>query len=74
MINVIGGGPAGSYFSSMMNKDVTLFEEHEMVGRPVACTGIITSAIMDLVNLDENVIVKEIKISEILKYLSKKYI
>ena len=57
MIAVIGGGPAGSYFSSLMNKDVTIFEEHERIGRPVACTGIITSAIMDLVNLDENVIV-----------------
>jgi len=57
MIGVIGAGPAGSYFSSLMKENVMLFEEHKEIGKPVACTGIMTPAIFDLTSLRKDVIV-----------------
>lgn len=61
MINVVGAGPAGSFFSLNAKDEVRIFEEHKEVGKPVACTGILTSAITDLINLDKNVIANKIK-------------
>jgi len=60
MINVIGGGPVGSYFSSLVKGDVKLFEEHKAIGKPVACTGIVTKAILELVKLEEGVVINEL--------------
>lgn len=60
MVAVIGAGPAGSYFSSLTG-DCELFEEHREIGKPVACTGIMTKAILDLVKLDDEIIVNTLK-------------
>ncbi len=57
---VIGAGPAGSYFS-YLDKDCTIFEEHKEIGKPAACTGIMTKAIFDLIEIDKEVIVNELK-------------
>ena len=61
MINVIGAGPAGSFFSQFVKDDVRIFEEHKEVGKPIACTGILTSAISDLIKLDKSLIANRIK-------------
>lgn len=61
MINVIGAGPAGSFFSLNAKDDVRIFEEHKEIGKPIACTGILTSAITDLINVDKSVIANRIK-------------
>ncbi len=61
MINVVGAGPAGSFFSLNAKDSVRIFEEHKEVGKPVACTGILTSAITDLIKIDESVIANKIK-------------
>jgi flavin-dependent dehydrogenase len=48
MIAVIGGGPAGSYTAHLLvraGKEVAVFEEHEHIGSPVQCTGIVTHSI-----------------------------
>jgi digeranylgeranylglycerophospholipid reductase len=47
MISVIGAGPAGSYYSSLKAKNsvVHLFEDDKSIGRPVACTGILTDSV-----------------------------
>jgi digeranylgeranylglycerophospholipid reductase len=52
MISVIGAGPAGSYYSSIAakNNEVHMFEEDKAIGRPVACTGILTDSINDILN------------------------
>lgn len=49
MISIIGGGPAGSYAGALLAKhqDVTIYEDHKIIGKPIQCTGIITG------NLDE---------------------
>ncbi|MFA5796952.1 MAG: NAD(P)/FAD-dependent oxidoreductase [Candidatus Woesearchaeota archaeon] len=46
MISVIGAGPAGSFYASKEKHDeVHLFEEHKFIGKPVACTGILTDSV-----------------------------
>ena len=45
-IAVIGGGPVGCYTAYLLAKqghNVDLFEEHSQIGRPIQCTGLLTS-------------------------------
>jgi digeranylgeranylglycerophospholipid reductase len=59
MISIIGAGPSGCYLAYLLAKKgqkVVLFEEHEEVGCPVQCTGIVTEDIKKLVKLDNNII------------------
>lgn len=61
MISVIGAGPAGSFYAANEKaQDVHLFEEHDVVGRPVACTGILTDSISRVTQIDPNLIVSKI--------------
>lgn len=59
MITIIGAGPAGSYLAYLLakqGKEVTVIEEHEKIGSPVQCTGIVTSSIEKFVKLPNDVI------------------
>src|SRR3989338_3175617 len=59
MITIIGAGPAGSYLAYLLakeGKEVTLIEEHEKIGSPVQCTGIVTGSIEKFVKLPNEVI------------------
>src|SRR5690348_11376815 len=43
-VAVIGGGPGGLHAAALLAKAgfaVTLFEEHEEIGQPVHCTGVL---------------------------------
>lgn len=63
MINIIGAGPAGSYLAYLLakkGKEVTLIEEHDKVGSPVQCTGIVTGSIEKFVKLKNDVIAKRL--------------
>ena len=47
MIVIIGAGPVGCYAAYLLakkGKKVAVFEEHKKIGRPVHCTGIVTSS------------------------------
>ena len=62
-VSVIGAGPSGSYCALLLARagyDVTLFEEHADVGRPVACTGIVTKVLWDLVRKKKEFMVNEL--------------
>ena len=64
MITIIGAGPAGSYLAYLLakkGKKVTLVEEHEKIGMPVQCTGIITGSIEKFVKLPNNIIANKCK-------------
>lgn len=64
MISVIGAGPGGSYYSSLAAKDseVHTFEEDKAVGRPVACTGILTDSVRNIIDtIPKDLVVTDIK-------------
>jgi digeranylgeranylglycerophospholipid reductase len=51
-IAIVGGGPVGFYTAYELAKDgnqVTVYEEHSRVGKPVHCTGIVTADLKDIV-------------------------
>src|SRR3989338_2350342 len=59
MITIVGAGPAGSYLAYLLakqGKDVTLIEEHDKIGSPVQCTGIVTGSIEKFVKLPNSII------------------
>lgn len=63
MISIIGAGPAGCYLAYLLaktGKEVHIFEEHNKIGWPIHCTGLVTSSINEILNLKKDVIVNEI--------------
>jgi len=55
MVSIIGAGPSGNYLAYLLAKqgiDVDVYEDHALVGRPIQCTGIMTSYLHNLVPLD----------------------
>ncbi len=69
-ISIIGAGPAGSYAAYLLAKkgfDVSVFEEHPVIGEPVACTGVIASDVISgLLNLPDEVIVNRVEKARII--------
>jgi len=63
MIAVIGAGPAGCYYASLVkDREVHIFEEHETVGRPVSCTGILTDSVRRVLgDIPEDLVVSRIR-------------
>lgn len=61
-IIVIGAGPAGSFVSSELSsagfKAITI-EEHEQIGKPVHCTGVIGEDLFQRFNIPSNSIIEE---------------
>ncbi len=63
MINVIGAGPTGSYASYLLAKEgfeVSLFEENSSIGRPVQCTGIVTGAFKDIIDVKDEFLINSV--------------
>jgi len=61
---VVGAGPAGSVVAQKLAKrgfDVSVFEEHSMVGRPISCTGIVTKALFEFVERNDEYVVNELE-------------
>lgn len=56
---VVGGGPAGLYSALLLAEegfDVVLLEEHEKLGTPTHCTGIISDEVSDLFKIPESLV------------------
>ena len=73
MMAVIGAGPAGCHYASLVDQDVTIFEEHKKIGTPVSCTGIVTDSIKRVIDIPKELIVSKIHTFRIVAP-SKKYI
>jgi flavin-dependent dehydrogenase len=63
MIAVIGAGPAGCYYASLVkDREVHIFEEHDEIGRPVSCTGILTDSVRSVIGeLPEELVISRIR-------------
>jgi len=64
MISVIGAGPSGSYTAYLLARkgyNVCLFEEHSKIGRPVHCTGLVTSSICSILKIKDSLIKNRIR-------------
>ena len=63
MITVVGAGPSGSYLAYLLAKQgrkVAIVEEHNNVGKPVQCTGIVTHSIEKFFKLKNEIIAKRL--------------
>lgn len=63
MITIIGAGPAGSYLGYLLakqGKEVVILEEHDKIGLPVQCTGIVTDSIEKFFKLKNKVVAKRL--------------
>ncbi len=47
---VVGGGPSGLTFASAVSRkaDVVVLEEHDTIGQPVQCTGLVTPRVVEM--------------------------
>lgn len=64
MITIIGAGPAGcfaAYHLAKGGQEVQVLEEHASIGRPVQCTGLVTSAIEDIIRIRKDCILSRIE-------------
>jgi len=68
MVSIIGAGPSGNYLAYLLakaGKDVDVYEEHSIVGRPVQCTGLTTSSLNKLVKIKKEFLVNKINLTRI---------
>lgn len=70
MIAIIGAGPAGLYAGITLKTlnpeaEVEIYEEHDTIGEPIQCTGILTSEIDTLITLPKEVIATKISTARI---------
>ena len=63
-VGIVGAGPSGSYAALLLSKqghEVHVFEEHEEIGKPVQCTGIVTRGLWDLIPKERSLIKTDLK-------------
>ena len=60
---VVGGGPAGLYAASKLAQagfSVTLIEEHQSIGEPVHCTGVLAREAFEEFGLSRSSVLNEL--------------
>lgn len=63
MISIIGAGPAGNYLAYLLakkGKEVNVFEEHDKIGLPIQCAGIVTNALQDIIPLRDRFVLNKV--------------
>ena len=56
---VVGAGPIGGYLSRRLNEhghSVLLLEEHDEIGRPFQCAGLVNPAAMNTIGLQSSIL------------------
>jgi len=65
LINIIGAGPVGLHCGTLLAEEgfeVTIFEEHQTVGRPVQCAGLISRSGIEELGVElGNSVINEVK-------------
>lgn len=62
-ISIIGAGPAGCYTAYLLAKagaEVSVYEEHPIIGEPLHCAGIVTNSIKKIIDIPESIIINKI--------------
>ena len=60
-VTIVGGGPTGLYLASLLSKkdvDVTVIEQHENIGKPVQCAGLITPRVFEQFNIPSDQLIQ----------------
>jgi len=63
MIAVIGGGPVGCFAAAKLasaGQKVSVYEEHSSIGKPVQCTGLLTSEIYNILKVDSHCVLNKL--------------
>ncbi|MFA5888475.1 MAG: NAD(P)/FAD-dependent oxidoreductase [Candidatus Nanoarchaeia archaeon] len=63
MIAVIGGGPVGCFSAFKLassGEKVNVYEEHSSIGKPVQCTGLLTSEIYNILKVDSHCVLNKL--------------
>jgi len=63
MIHIIGGGPVGSHTAAILanaGHKVKIWEEHQQIGTPIQCTGIVTQEINKITKLNSKTIINRL--------------
>jgi len=63
MIVIIGAGPVGCFLGGLLakkGKKVSIYEEHDCIGKPVQCTGIVTKDIKKIIKLKKEFIINKV--------------
>jgi digeranylgeranylglycerophospholipid reductase len=69
-IIVVGGGPTGLYCAYLLKKlnpniNITVIEEHESIGSPVCCSGLIDVSGYNRLKLKNNLVLKDFLINKV---------
>ena len=68
MVSIIGAGPVGNYLASKLVNNglkVNVYEEHKKVGVPIACTGILTAYLKDIITVNKDYVVNKINRTDV---------
>jgi len=60
-VAVVGGGPIGGYVAKEIAHEgfkVAIFEEHEQIGTPLKCAGLVTSRVFDFLDFPKELVVQ----------------
>ncbi len=60
-VAIVGGGPIGGHVAKIIARDgykVAIFEEHEHIGEPLKCAGLVTPRPLQLTNISEKLVVQ----------------
>ena len=67
-ICIVGASIAGNYLCYLLsntNLNIVVIEEHEQVGFPLQCAGIVSQKLNELVNLPEDIVLNRVKVAKI---------
>jgi digeranylgeranylglycerophospholipid reductase len=65
---VVGAGPAGLYSALLLAEegfDVAVLEEHEGIGAPIHCTGVVSDEISDLFKVPESIVLNRPRVCRV---------
>jgi len=61
-VSIVGGGPVGLFLAKeLQDLDVRVYEEHQSIGEPVQCSGLVSRNIDELIDVPKECILNTVK-------------